>query len=106
MSNTKSDKSRSGIENQAIEQINKGADIIELVAELDFSLYKERGDTYDDWHASYPFEAMLRALYLKELMGYSDTELHERLSENPREAETLGFEDLPSRTTFGRTWSN
>ena len=96
-------KSRSRIEKQAIEQIEAGANIIELVAELDLSPYKERGDTYDDWHASYPFEAMLRALYLKELMGYSDTDLHERLSENPKEADVLGFEEIPSRTTFGRT---
>lgn len=104
MSNKKSDRSRSRIEKQAIELIDNGADIIELVAELNLSSYKSRGDTYDDWHASYPFEAMLRALYLKELMGYSDTDLHQRLTENPEEAETLGFEEVPSRTTFGRTW--
>jgi IS4 transposase len=39
-------------------------------------------------------------------MGYSDTELHRRLTENPEEAKSIGFEEVPSRTTFGRTWQN
>jgi hypothetical protein len=106
MSNTKSNKSRSRIEKQAIAQIDNGADVIELIAELDLSPYRSQGDTYDEWHASYPFEAMLRALFLKELMGYSDTDLHKRLTDNPVEAKALGFEEVPSRTTFGRTWRN
>jgi len=100
------EKSRSRIEKQAIEKIDEGAGVIELIDELDLGPYRSHGDTYDDWHASYPFEAMLRALFLKELMGYSDTDIHRRLTENPEEAETLGFEEVPSRTTFGRTWRN
>lgn len=99
-------KSRSYVEKQAINLIDDGADTIELVSEIDVSIYRSQGDTYVEWHASYPFEAMLRALYLKDLMGYSDTDLHRRLSNNPEEARQLGFETLPSRTTFGRTWRN
>ncbi|WP_232700822.1 transposase [Halobacterium wangiae] len=99
-------KSHSNIEKQAIELIEADADIVELVTGIDFKQYRSRGDTYDDWHASYPFEAMLRALYLKDLMGYSNTDLHRWLTENPEKAEALGFDELPSRTTFGRAWRN
>lgn len=106
MSKDDSKKSRSRIEKQAIGKVDEGADVIELITELDLSPYQSHGDTYDVWHASYPFEAMLRVLYLKELMGYSDTDLHRRLTENLREAEALGLEEVPSRTTFGRTWRN
>jgi hypothetical protein len=106
MSKNNSEKSRSRIEKQAIEKIDEGADVIELITELDLSPYRSHGDTYDDWHASYSFEAMVRALYLKDLMGYNDTDLHQRLSDNPEEAEALGFDKLPDRTTFGRTWND
>lgn len=99
-------KSRSNIEKQAIELIEVDADIIDFVTGIDFTQYQSRGDTYDDWHASYPFKAMLRALYFKDLMGYSNTDLHRWLTENPDKAEALGFDELPSRTTFGRAWRN
>ena len=99
-------KSRSSIEKQAIAAIESDSTVIEVITALDFSGYRSLGDTYDEWHASYRFEPMLRALYLKELMGYTNTDLHRRLSENPEEAEVLGFESVPSRTTFGRTWRN
>ena len=105
-SNQTQTKARSNIEKQAIELIVEDADIIGLVTGIDFTLYRSQGDTYDEWHASYPFEPMLRALYLKDLMGYSDTDLHRRLTENSEEATALGFESVPSRTTFIRTWRN
>lgn len=79
-------KSRSNIEKQSTELIDSDSDVVELVAIIDFTQYQSKGDTYDEWHASYPFEAMVSALYLKDLMGYSDTDLHRRLSENPEEA--------------------
>ncbi|GAA0266831.1 transposase [Halobacterium noricense] len=104
--NPRNTKSRSKIEKEAIELIDEGANAINVVARVDVSSYRSQGDAYDEWHASYPFEAMIRTLYLKDLMGYSDTELHRRLSNNPDEARRLGFEGLPSRTTFVRTWQN
>jgi hypothetical protein len=45
---------------------------------------------------------MVRAL--KELEGYSFSELHRHLDSNSADVETLGFEEVPSRTTFGRAW--
>lgn len=104
--NKENNKSRSSIEKQAIAAIESDSTIIEVITAIDFSGYRSLGDTYDEWHASYRFEPMLRALYLKDLMGYSNTDLHRRLSDNPEEAEALGFESLASRTTFGRTWRN
>jgi hypothetical protein len=47
---------------------------------------------------------MVRALLLKELEGYSFSELHGTLTTNPQTADALGFEEVPSRTTFGRAW--
>jgi hypothetical protein len=43
-------------------------------------------------------------MFLKELEDYSFSELHRHLSSNPSDAELLGFDNLPARTTFGRTW--
>jgi hypothetical protein len=62
------------------------------------------GDTQTQRHTSYPREAMIRAHLLRELMGYSTSELHRRLNEDRDEARQLGFFRVPSRTTFGRAW--
>jgi hypothetical protein len=100
-------KARSTVEKQAIELIDEGADVIELLGALNLSRYQRRGDSYEGSDRATAFEPMLRSLYLKELLGYSDTELHRRLTSNPEEAADLGFDDdIPARTTFGRTWKN
>ncbi|WP_251343767.1 transposase [Haloplanus halophilus] len=96
-------KSRSKIEQDAINHIDDGADVIELVAGLDFSPYQDQGDTYDESDDSFPFDPMVRALFLKDLMGYTGVELHTRLTENPDEAAALGFDEVSSRTTLDRT---
>lgn len=65
------EKSRSDIEQQAINAIDDGATIIELIADLEFHISSEGCESYREWTAYTPFEAMLRALYLKDLMAYS-----------------------------------
>jgi hypothetical protein len=47
---------------------------------------------------------MVRALFLKELESYSFSELHRHLENHPEDAIALGFDEVPSRTTFGRAW--
>lgn len=101
-----SDKPQGIVHKQAVELIERGADEIELVSGLKFGSLKIFDTQYADWHASYPLEPMVRAHLLKHLHGYTNTRLHDRLFRNPEEVEALGFEQLPARTTFGRTWHN
>lgn len=98
-------KAKTEIERQAKDKIEEGTDAIELLEAIDFGSFKRQYDGYEDSHKSTPFKPMLRAYYLKELEGYTDTDLHRRLDSNPDEAAALGFEDgIPARTTFCRTW--
>jgi len=94
---------RSHLEKQADELLEEGIDAVDLLRELDFGFLKHN-DTYAEWHASTPLKPMVRALLLKELEGYSFSELHGTLTTNPQTADALGFEEVPSRTTFGRAW--
>jgi hypothetical protein len=94
---------RSRLQKQAIEVVEEDTSEIKLVEALEFG-FIEANDQYAGWHASTPLLPMVRAMFLKELEDYSFTELHRRLEKNPKDAEALGFQELPARTTFGRTW--
>lgn len=92
-----------GLQAQAEDLLTHSTEPVELVTNLDFG-YIESNDEYADWHASSPLLPMVRALFLKELEGYSFSELHRHLTSSPDDAEVLGFDEVPSRTTFGRAW--
>ena len=94
---------RSRLERQAAEIIDDETTAVELTHQLDFG-YIKHNDQYADWHASTPLLPMVRALFLKELEDYNTSELHRYLETHPEDAAALGFNDLPARTTFGRTW--
>jgi hypothetical protein len=91
------------LQQQASEILGDVTESVNLTNQLDFG-YVEHNDEYAAWHASTPLRAMVRALFLKELEGWSFSELHRNLDANPEDAAALGFDDLPSRTTFGRAW--
>jgi len=94
---------RTQIEKQAAEILDKNTELVALAGQLDFG-YVEHNDRYADWHASTPLTPMVRALFLKEIAGYTTSELHRHLEHNPDDAQSLGFDEVPARTTFGRTW--
>ena len=94
---------RTRIEKQAAQILDRETKPVELAGRLDFG-YVQHNDRYADWHASTPLLPMVRALFLKEIAGYTTSELHRHLETNPDDAQVLGFEDVPARTTFGRTW--
>ena len=94
---------RTRLEKQAAEIVDADTEAIELVRQLDYG-YVQHNDEYADWHTSKPLLPMVRAHFLKELEGYSIKELHDHLDTTPADAATLGFDDVPSRTTFGRAW--
>jgi len=96
---------RTRLEKQADGLLTDDIEPVELVSQLDFG-YVQSNDEYADWHTSKPLLPMVRAYFLKELEGYSTKELHDYLDSTPEEAAALGFEDVPSRTTFGRAWRN
>lgn len=98
-------KSRSRIEKEAIELIEDGADDITLVAELNIHTSLREENT-SNGKAKFSLESMVRALYLKDLCGCSNKQIHDRLCENPDEAAMLGFEKLPHRTTLRNAWEN
>lgn len=91
------------LQKQALEALGGDAETVQLVSQLDFGNV-EHNDEYADWHASSPLLPMVRALFVKELEGWSFSELHRHLESQPEDATALGFDDIPSRTTFGRAW--
>jgi hypothetical protein len=100
---TGDDTGQQSLEEQAKSLIDEGTDAEELVEELDLDTLEEL-DQYAAWHASTPFQPMVRALLLKELKDWSHSELHRFLTENKKTAWELGFDKIPSRSTFSRTW--
>ena len=94
---------RQNLTEQADEILTSETDLIDLVSQLDLG-YVHQNDEYFAWHASTDLDPMVRALLLKELEDYSNSELHRFLETTPEKANQLGFEEIPSRTTFGRTW--
>jgi hypothetical protein len=94
---------RSRLQRQAAGILEEDTSAVNLVESLDFG-FIEGNDQYANWHASTPLLPMVRAMFLKELEDYSFTELNKQLDKNSGDAEALGFENIPSRTTFGRAW--
>jgi len=94
---------RTHLEKQVAETLDADTEPVELVSQLDFG-YVEHNDRYANWHASTPLKPLVRALFLKELEEYSISELHRHLTNHLEDAWALGFEEIPARTTFGRTW--
>jgi hypothetical protein len=92
-----------GIKEQAETLLDDANGAVDLVGSLEFG-YLEANDQYADWHASTPLEPMVRALFLKELEDYSYSDLHRLVRDQDAVADTLGFDDPPVRTTFGRAW--
>lgn len=103
MTDTEQSPGRTSLEKQAETVLDTQTTPVELVQQLEFGYLKEN-DQYADWHASTPLKAMVRALFLKELSDLSYSELHRQLENNPADADALGFDSLPARTTFGRAW--
>ena len=94
---------RSRLEKQAAKIIEADTEAVELASQLDFG-YLKNNDRYANWHASTPLVPMVRAQFLKELEDYSISDLHRHLENHSDDAEALGFDNVPARTTFGRTW--
>lgn len=109
---------RTLIERQAIELLDADPmiDATTLVSQLEFSHWLG-DDAYADWHTKTALEPMLRALFLRELLGcrdpnspYTKTDHEQRIHE-PDIAEQFGFdleedEQAPCRTTYDRTWDD
>lgn len=94
---------RSQLQKQAEEILTQESQAVDLVCQLDYG-YLQHNDQYAEWHAASDLLPMVRALFLKELEGHSFSELHRYLNNESGVAERLGFEEVPSRTTFGRAW--
>lgn len=103
MSDEDDSKYRSRVEKQATEIIDGDITAVELTSQLDFG-YVKHNDQYAEWHNSTPLLPMVRALFLKELEGYSIRDLYRYLKIHPDDTATLGFDDVPARTMFGRAW--
>lgn len=109
---------RTDIERQAIERLDSDPtiDAITLVSHLDVSHWLHT-DVYAGWHAKTALEPMLRALFVRELLGCRDPDSHYTKTDHEHRiresgvAEQLGFnlaavEQAPCRTTYDSTWNN
>lgn len=87
---------------------NPDATPLDLATSLDF-LTSDGDDTHPDWHpSSKPFDAMVRAYFLRHLTGWSDRKTTETITKDTETATKFGFEpdDLPSRSTLTRARNN
>lgn len=96
-------------EQTAINAIEDDATAVELVQELPLYSLDVYEDHAMDWHYKYALEPLVRAIFWKELMGWSMSRLHDELHGR---ATALGFDSgkfasgsiAPNRTTLGRAW--
>jgi len=92
---------------QAEEILDETTTAVEVVSHLDLSTYA-RDDPYPKWTDSKPFEPMLRAILLAELIDASDAAVHRTLETEPNTADALGFDpaDVPDQSTLSRARDN
>ncbi|MFC4553478.1 MULTISPECIES: transposase [Halorussus] len=113
MSETTSTVARTVIEQQAIRLLETTDDVTSLVAALEFESLASYEDARIDWHSKYNLASLVRAMYLRELTGYSNTELADHLNEVDNAAR-LGFDTdqfcgeqaAPVHSTFSRAWNH
>ena len=87
---------------------NPDATSLDLATSLDF-LISNDDDAHPNWHpSSKPFEAMVRAYFLRHLTGWSDRKTIDTITEDIETATAFGFEpdELPSRSTLTRARNN
>lgn len=103
MSNHDPTTTRLQLAQQAEEIIDEGTTTIDLVSELDVSVYAHE-DPYSDWHDSASFDPMFRAILVQAIEAYTDTEIHRKVAEDAEVAKALGFSPggVPARCTFNR----
>lgn len=87
---------------QAEEIVDETTTSVDLCSELDFGLYAS-DDPHKDSKQAAAFGPMIAARFLQALEGFSDPELHEKISDS-EVATQLGFDpdNVPSRSTFTR----
>ena len=62
-------------------------------------------DSLAPYSGPYPMALLVRACLLKEINGWDETALHDRLQAYPSLRRQLGFETLPNQSTFWRAWN-
>lgn len=96
----------------ATDVIEDNHDAFTTVCALKFASFNTE-DARVDWHHKFALEPHIRSLILKELRGYSWTDLHSFLSTNDH-AQTIGYDpekfaegkNAPSRTAISRAWND
>lgn len=80
------------------------ANILDLAARLDMSIVPGEDNRCAP---NYQTEAVVRALFAKEIAGWSNPELERRLANNLSTATALGFdEDIPEQSSFWEYWNS
>jgi len=91
---------------QVLEHFDAGKLPLDAIADSDF-LLPAADDQYPAWHPdTYPFEAIVKALFVAQLRDFSFARLHRALLSQPDRAAALGFDPdrIPHRSVFSRAW--
>ena len=97
---------RADLTEQVLEHFDAGKLPLEAIADSDIPMAAD-DDRYPAWHPdTYPFEAIVKALFVAQLRGFSFARLHRALVSQPDSAATLGFDPdrIPHRSVFSRAW--
>jgi hypothetical protein len=97
---------RADLTEQVLEHFDAGKLPLDAIADSDFSI-TAADDRYPAWHPdTYPFEAIVKALFAAQLRGISFARLHRALMSQPNRAAALGFDPkrIPHRSVLSRAW--
>ena len=97
---------RSGLTEQVLEHFDAGKLPLDAIADTNFPA-TAADDQYPAWHPdTYPFEAIVKALFLTQLRGLSFARLHRALVSQPDRTAALGFDPdrIPHRSVLSRAW--
>lgn len=97
---------RADLTEHVLEHFDAGKLPLDAIADSDLPL-TAADDRYPAWHPdTYPFEAIVKALFAAQLRGYSFARLHRALVSQPDRAARLGFDPdrIPHRSVLSRAW--
>lgn len=91
---------------QMLEHFDAGKLPFDAIADSEFPM-TAADDQYPTWHPdTYPFEGIVKALFVTQLQGYTFARLHRALLAQPDRAAALGFDPdrIPHRSVLSRAW--
>lgn len=95
---------RTALEKQAQRLLNDKTTVIDLVRQLDDGVLAAGSDVATQWTGHFSFVGIARAFLMMQLQNWNESQLYDHLRQHRDNAEKLGLDGVPVRSTFNRSF--